>query len=304
MKYLPEGGENLFQRIKRLVVEYEAQNGAGSSINIAVGEPDTTPPKALRELVAQEVLRDENANHTYWDNRTSGALNANFVKLNTGIDISSYSHISSLVIPGEKPMLGLLPIATGANRSDVALDNSGYMVNAPAYDLISTWSEYLGEESFIWPIYSHDDFKLRVSNMPEGKLPRMIVTVKPGNPCPVGASREEWVELIEYCIENNIRLVNDGAYTAVVHKNHVSLTEVAKDYPKLDWLELFSMSKTYSACGWRLGVAVGSEDFVSEFTKIKGNADSGAFGPLILGMDKYLETPQAKVDANATQELY
>jgi aspartate/methionine/tyrosine aminotransferase len=37
----------------------------------------------------------------------------------------------------------------------------------------------------------------------------MILTVKPGNPCPVGATREEWEEIIEYCIKNKIRLVND-----------------------------------------------------------------------------------------------
>jgi hypothetical protein len=34
-------------------------------------------------MVSEEVLRDENANHTYWDNRTSDDLNENFVKLNT-----------------------------------------------------------------------------------------------------------------------------------------------------------------------------------------------------------------------------
>jgi aspartate/methionine/tyrosine aminotransferase len=38
----------------------------------------------------------------------------------------------------------------------------------------------------------------------------------------------------------------------VVHKNHVSLTSVAVDYPKLEWAELFSISKTFSACGWRI----------------------------------------------------
>jgi aspartate/methionine/tyrosine aminotransferase len=84
----------------------------------------------------------------------------------------------------------------------------------------------------------------------------MILTVKPGNPCPVGATREEWVETIEHCIKNKIRLVNDGAYTALTHNSHVTLTEVAKDYPKLEWMELFSGSKTFSMCGWRLGVAV------------------------------------------------
>ncbi len=304
MKYLPEWGENLFQRIKRLVREYEEKHWVGSSINIAVGEPDTTPPEALRKLVAEEVLRDDNANHTYWDNRSHNRVNQNFIELNTGINVDEYEHLSTLIIPGEKPMIGLLPICSGANRDDVTVKNTGYMRNAPAYDLIGTWGEYLGEQTDIWPIYSSEDFKLDLKNMPKEALPRVIVTVKPWNPCPVWASREEWVELIEFCIENNIRLVNDGAYTAVVHEKHVSLTEVAKDYKDLDWIELFSMSKTYSACGWRFGVVVWSWDFVDEFTKIKGNTDSGPFGPLIIGMERYLETPDAKKDAIATQQLY
>ena len=105
-------------------------------------------------------------------------------------------------------------------------------------------------------MYADENFKLNLDNMPQGAKPRMILVVKPGNPCPVGAQRQEWVDLIEYCIENNIRLVNDGAYTALTHTSHVTLTEVAKDYPKLEWIELLSISKTFSACGWRLGMAV------------------------------------------------
>ena len=98
MKYLPVSWENLFQWIKRLVREYEKQHGEWSSINIAVWEPDTTPPESMRKMVAEEVLRDDNANHTYWDNRTSGNLNENFVKLNTWINISEYSNIHTLLL--------------------------------------------------------------------------------------------------------------------------------------------------------------------------------------------------------------
>ena len=304
MKYLPIWWENLFQRIKRLVREYEAKNWKGSSINIAVWEPDTNPPEMLRKMVAEEVLRDDNANHTYWDNRTHKRLNQNFIELNTWINIDEFDHIYSLLIPWEKSILWLLPIASWANRNDINLENKWYVRNAPAYDLIWTWCEYLWEQSDIWPIYSHEHFKLKISNLKKWKLPRMIVTVKPWNPCPVWASRDEWVELIEFCIKNNIRLVNDWAYTAVVHKNHISLTEVAKDYKELDWIELLSMSKTYSACGWRLWVAVWSEDFISELTRIKWNTDSWVFWPLIVWMEKYLETEYARIDAKKTQELY
>ncbi|MDD3303055.1 MAG: aminotransferase class I/II-fold pyridoxal phosphate-dependent enzyme [Candidatus Gracilibacteria bacterium] len=304
MKYLPESGENLFQRIKRLVREYEAINGVGSSINIAVGEPDTNPPELLRKLVAEEVLRDENRNHNYWDNGSPEGLNKKLIELNIGINIDNYSHIKTLVIPGEKPILGLLPVACGANRNDSPIENKGYMKNAPAYDVMATWCEYLGEESLIWPIYSFENFKLKISNLPSGKLPRMILTVKPGNPCPVGASKEEWEEIIDFCIKNKIRLVNDGAYTAVVHKNHVSLTSIAINYPELEWAELFSISKTFSACGWRIGTIVGTNDFIDEISKIKGNTDSGIFGPAGVGLNRYLDTNESKEDNKKIREMY
>lgn len=304
MRYLPESWENLFQRIKRLVREYEAINWAWSSINIAVWEPDTNPPELLRKLVSEEVLRDVNKNHNYWDNWSPEWLNKKMVKLNTKIDIENYSHIKTLLIPWEKPILWLLPIATWANRNDSPVSNTWYMKNAPAYDVMSTWCEYIWEESFIWPIYSFENFKLKVSNIPEWSLPRMILTVKPWNPCPVGASEDEWKEIIDFCIKNKIRLVNDGAYTAVVHKNHVSLTSVAVNYPELEWAELFSISKTYSACGWRLWVIVWSNDFIDEVTKIKWNTDSWVFGPAAVWLNRYLDTNESIADNKKIEEMY
>ena len=304
MKYLWEGGVNLFQKIALLVAEYKAEHGSDSCINIGSGEPDLTPPKRLQALVAAEVMKDDQRIHTYQENNSRNRLNQNFIELNTGINIDNYPHLSSLLTPGEKTMLALLPIACGANRTDVTVDNVGFMVNAPAYDIVRTWSNYLGEPSSVWPMYARENFALDIKHIPAWAKPRMILTVKPGNPCPVWATRAEWVALIEYCIANNIRLVNDGAYTALTHTEHITLTEVAKDYPALDWIELFSISKTFSACGWRLAVTVGSRDFISELAKIKGNTDSGPFGPLLSAMEKYLEMPEAKEDAKKNQQIY
>lgn len=304
MKYLWEWGVNLFRKIAQLVSEYIEKNWAENLINIGSWEPDMTPPKKLKELVANEVLSDDYFTHTYQENNSKNKLNRNFVELNTWINIEDYSHLSTQILPWEKPMLGLLLIACWANRNDVEIDNNGFMVNAPSYDVVRTWSQYLWEDSFIWPIYASENFALKIKNIPVWIKPRMILTVKPWNPCPVWATREEWEEIIKYCIDNNIRLVNDWAYTALTHNSHVTLTEVAKDYPELDWIELFSGSKTFSMCGWRLGIAVWSNDFISELAKVKWNTDSGPFGPLISGMEKYLETPQAKIDANFNQKMY
>ena len=74
MNYLGNDKENLFQRIKRYVEEYEATHGKGSSVNIAVGEPDTCPPYNVRKIVSEKILEENNNIHTYWDNRDPGSF--------------------------------------------------------------------------------------------------------------------------------------------------------------------------------------------------------------------------------------
>ena len=108
MLYLGSSPENLFQRIKATVRSYEEKHGAGSSINVAVGEPDTAPPETVRNLVAKYASSPDPAVHTYWDNRDSGSFNAGLLRRVANFDIEKHDHLSSLVLPGEKPMLGLL----------------------------------------------------------------------------------------------------------------------------------------------------------------------------------------------------
>jgi aspartate/methionine/tyrosine aminotransferase len=106
--------------------------------------------------------------------------------------------------------------------------------------------------------------------------PDLIFVIRPGNPAARGASTAEWKELIEFCIRGGIRLVNDGAYTTLATADgHVPLSQVAKDYPSLEWAELLSVSKAFSDPGARLGTLVGSKEFVEDFILIKGNTESG-----------------------------
>jgi len=57
-----------------LVADYKEKNGAENLINIGSGEPDLTPPKMLQELVAAEVMRDDQSIHTYQENNSKNRL--------------------------------------------------------------------------------------------------------------------------------------------------------------------------------------------------------------------------------------
>ncbi len=226
------------------------------------------------------------------------------IQHHTGLEVSKYPHLSTLAIPGIKPMLGLLIAACGPDTPS-ELPNRGFIHTTPAYDLIGYWSTKMNVPCTSWPLYSSEDFKLNISNIPETAVPpRMILTVRPGNPTPVGATEEDWKKIITWCLEKKVRLVNDGAYAGLVHKKNVSLSQVAKDYPELEWIELFYVSKTMSACGWRVGAAVGSKDFIDELGSVKGNTDSGANGPALVSIRDYLEESTTPHELKSLQELY
>jgi aspartate/methionine/tyrosine aminotransferase len=68
---------------------------------------------------------------------------------------------------------------------------------------------------------------------------------------------------------------------------------------------MFSMSKSYSDPGARLGVMVGSKEFVEDFILVKGNTDSGPVPGLMAGygeLFKDLEKSKALLDE--TYKIY
>jgi aspartate/methionine/tyrosine aminotransferase len=110
-----------------------------------------------------------------------------------------------------------------------------------------------------------------------GEYPKLIFVIRPGNPSAKGAMRQDWEELAQVALKWRARLVNDGAYTTLARPGtHTPLSEVAPSIPELEWLELFSVSKALSDPGARLGVSIGSADFIEDLRIVKGNTDSGA----------------------------
>ncbi len=59
-----------------------------------------------------------------------------------------------------------------------------------------------------------------------------------------------------------------------------------------------------SACGWRVGTAVGSQDFIDELSSVKGNTDSGANGPALMAIRDYLKEANTPKELKSLQELY
>lgn len=283
MRLIPPAGINLFQLIYVLIREYRERTGL-EPLNLSLGNPDGVPPAAIRVLKAKYAQDPGYDFHTYAEDKNLNRFAEGMVALHGGIAVEEYPGLRALPIAGIKTASALIPLACALHLPDRSRRDAFRVAsNLPAYDVIGTWSaSYLGARRTVWPLAAADNMRLNVARL-KNALKKdgadradLVFVIRPGNPAAVGASEADWKELIALCIEKKMRLVNDGAYAGLAAAGtHATLACVAKDFPALEWLELYSVSKSYNDPGARLGALVGSKDFVEDFILVKGNTDSG-----------------------------
>lgn len=292
-------GINLFQLIYILIREYTEKSGL-SPLNLSLGNPDGIPDEAIRRLKAFYAADPGYEYHTYAEDRDLLGFAEGMVELHGGVSVSEYPHLRAVPIAGIKTATALIPLACGLHLNKKGRRNFRVASNLPAYDVIGTWSaHYLGVKRVVWPLLSAENMRLNLKHLKQ--RPDLIFVIRPGNPAAVGTSSAEWKLLIDYCLEHEVRLVNDAAYCGLAEKSsHVPLALVAKDYPQLEWLELYSVSKSFNDPGARLGALVGSSDFVEDYRMIKGNTDSGPVPSVMAAYGKFFENRQAALSVLAS----
>lgn len=279
---IPATGINLFQLIYILIREYKEKTGL-DPLNLSLGNPDGVPDQRILELQARFAKDPTFELHTYAEDNNINQFAEGMIESHTRLNVKEYSHLKVVPIAGIKTATALLPLACGVHLPDASRRRSFNLVsNLPAYDVIGTWtSQYLATNRIVWPLLSQNNmrmnFDLLKNALERAKCPRpdLVHVIRPGNPAAVGAKKEEWKALIEFCLERGSRLVCDAAYVGLAGENHEPLCRVAKDYPELEWVEMFSVSKSFNDPGARLGAMVGSKDFIEDYILVKGNTDSG-----------------------------
>ena len=316
---IPVSGINLFQLIYILRREYEEKTGE-KPLNLSLGNPDGVPPKQILDLQAKYAADPGYQYHTYAEDNNLHRFAEGMVALHGGIDVDAHDHIAAVPIPGIKTAGALMPLACGMHLSqDGAKDdnkrrqNFRVVSNLPAYDVIGTWaSSYLGTERIAWPLVAEDDMRLNLRRLDEavakdgnGKVD-LVYVIRPGNPAAVGANADEWNALLSWCGKKGARLVNDGAYAGLCEPGrHVSLASVACKQSEVEWAEMYSVSKSFSDPGARLGAVVGSRDFVEDFVLIKGNTESGPVPSVMAAYGDFLaDKTAAKAALDAQKEVY
>jgi len=110
--------------------------------------------------------------------------------------------------------------------------------------------------------------------------PRVIVLSFPHNPTTACVDLSFMERLVVFAREHDIVLVHDFAYADLGFDGYQppSILQVpgAKDVA----VELYTLTKSFSMAGWRVGFLVGNPEIVQALTKLKTYLDYGTFQPI------------------------
>jgi alanine-synthesizing transaminase len=133
--------------------------------------------------------------------------------------------------------------------------------------------------------------------------PRVIVLSFPHNPTTACVDFEFMERLVRFAQEHEVVLVHDFAYADIAFDGYVppSILQVpgAKDVA----VELYTMTKSFSMAGWRLGFMLGNAAIVQALTKLKSYLDYGTFQPIqIAAIVALNEAPDYPKEINETYQ--
>jgi alanine-synthesizing transaminase len=110
--------------------------------------------------------------------------------------------------------------------------------------------------------------------------PKVVIVSFPHNPTTRVASADDLQRLVDLARERDCLLIHDFAYADVAFDGHVPPSVLAADGAETCAVELYSMTKSFSMAGWRVGFAAGRPDVIGALTKLKSYLDYGTFQPI------------------------
>jgi LL-diaminopimelate aminotransferase len=240
-------------------------------IDLGAGDNDTPPP-ALAVQAMQDALEDP-AYSKYGFQQGLPAFRAaaaRWVERRFGFSFDPATETLPLI--GSKEGLSHLPFAV-INPGDVAI------VPEPGYQAYLGGSLLAGAEPHVVPLRPENGFLLELDRIPERVLRRAKIAFVnyPNNPTAAVATPEYLERTVAACRRYGILLAYDNAYCDLTFDGYRAPSIFEITGAREVALEFFSLSKSFSMTGWRLGFAMGRPELISALTRVKSYVDTGPF---------------------------
>jgi LL-diaminopimelate aminotransferase len=280
----------LFAEIDRRIEE-KGRQGV-DVINFGVGDPDLPTPAHIVAVLCEEA--SDPANHrypSYQGMRRFREAAAAWFAGRFGITPDPEREVLALI--GSKEGIAHFPMAW-LDPGDAAL------IPNPAYPVYRTATLLCGGLPLEMPLRDERGFLPDLSAIPEStwRKAKLLFVNYPNNPTAAVADNAFFEELVYYARKHEVVLAHDHAYSEITYDGYTAPSLLEVPGSREIAIEFHSLSKTYNMTGWRIGFAVGGEDIIAPFAKVKENIDSGVFNAVQLAAVAAMEGPQDCVRDN------
>jgi alanine-synthesizing transaminase len=272
-----------FERIKRLPpylfnivgdLKLAARRAGEDIIDLSMGNPDLpTPPHVVAKLI--EAARKPK-NHRYSASKGIYKLRsaiADWYKRRFDVEIDPEGEAIATI--GSKEGLGHLALAIISPGDVIFCPNPTYPIHQ--YSVVIA-----GGDLRSIPLIPGEDFfeHLQEATRQTWPKPKLLILNFPHNPTTEVVDLDFFEKVVEFARENRLLIIHDLAYADLAFDGYKppSILQVpgAKDLA----VEFFTLSKSYSMPGWRVGFSVGNREMIAALTRIKSYLDYGMFQPI------------------------
>jgi LL-diaminopimelate aminotransferase len=240
-------------------------------IDLGAGDNDTPPPEAVVDAMTAALRNPALSKYGFQQGLPEFRQAASrWIERRFGLRFDPATETLPLI--GSKEGLSHLPLAV-INPGDVAI------VPEPGYQAYLGGALLAGAEPYIAPLRPENGFLLQLDQVPEDVLRRARIAFVnyPNNPTAAVASASYLERTVAVCRAHGILLAYDNAYCELTFDGYRAPSIFETAGAREVALEFFSLSKSYSMTGWRLGFAAGRAELIGALTRVKSYVDTGPF---------------------------
>ena len=284
---------NVFADMDR--AKARAKAAGQNLIDLSLGSSDLPAPPHVLEAIAQSLQ----------DHSTHGYLLFNGTQAFRQAAAQWYTHKFGLPVDPETEVLPLIGSQEGTAHLPLAVLNPGdfALLQDPGYPSHSGGVYLAGGQVYPMPMLAENEFLPVLEEIPQPVLvqAKMMVLSYPHNPTTAIAPLSFFQKAVTFCQKHNLVLVHDFPYVDLVFdiSSQTNITNPAvapsifqADPEKSVSIEFFTLSKSYSMGGFRVGYAIGNSQLIQALRQVKACIDFNQYQGIFNGAIAALTGPQ------------
>lgn len=243
-------------------------------VDFSMGNPDLpTPPHIVDKLV--EASRKP-VNHRY-------SLSKGIPNLRKAV-CARYKNLYDVDLDPETEAIVTMGSKEGLAHLCLAMLQPGDVVLAPdpTYPIHKYAPIIAGADVRSVPIGPDRNFfeDLTEAMRHAWPRPKLLFLSYPHNPTTEVVDLDFFQKIVDFARENDLWVIHDLAYADLVFDGYKAPSFLQARGAKDVGVEFYTLSKSYSMPGWRVGFCMGNQRLIHALTRIKSYLDYGIFQPV------------------------